>query len=75
MDEFVYELIRNKIEQDQKPQDNLPVSTYTKTMAIVSCVFCVGIVLICWQPEYLTGGERRHVVKVYRIERNWSKVP
>ncbi|XP_027934634.1 cytochrome P450 704C1-like [Vigna unguiculata] len=25
MDEFVYELIRNKIEQDQKPQDNLPV--------------------------------------------------
>jgi len=47
MDEFVYELIRNKIEQDQKPQDNLPVSTYTKTMAIVSCVFCVGIVLIC----------------------------
>lgn len=71
-DEFVYKLIRNKIEQAQQLQDNLPVSTNTKIMnyLLFLVVFCIGLVLICWQPEYLTGDERRLVVKVYRIERN-----
>jgi len=32
MDEFVYKVIRNKIEQAQKLQDNLLVSTNTKIM-------------------------------------------
>jgi len=34
MDEFVYKVIRNKIEQAQNLQDNLPVSTKTKILKL-----------------------------------------